>query len=60
MALFIPILINSFTEFGIFGEANYAILFYQFLIVLFVIDVRPRLTAAERVQVRCFKRRWQL
>lgn len=30
--ILIPILINSFTEFGIFGESNYGILFYQLLI----------------------------
>lgn len=30
--IFIPIIINSFTEFGIFGESNYGILFYQMLI----------------------------
>ena len=30
--VFIPIIINSFTEFGIFGESNYGILFYQLLI----------------------------
>ncbi len=28
----IPLLINSFTEFGIFGEANFGILFYQILL----------------------------
>jgi exopolysaccharide production protein ExoQ len=32
VGLLIPILINSFTEFGIFGMTNYGILFYQFLI----------------------------
>ncbi|MGB0522995.1 MAG: O-antigen ligase family protein [Flammeovirgaceae bacterium] len=41
---FIPILINSFTEFGIFGEANFGILFYQFLIFLFVIRYHERLS----------------
>jgi exopolysaccharide production protein ExoQ len=30
--ILIPIMINSFTEFGIFGESNYGILFYQLLI----------------------------
>lgn len=33
--LMIPLVINSFTEFGIFGESNYGILFYQ-LIVLYI------------------------
>ena len=37
VGVFIPILINSFTEFGIFGEANFGILFYQFLIWLFAL-----------------------
>lgn len=32
IGIFIPIVINSFTEFGIFGESNYGILFYQLLI----------------------------
>jgi O-antigen ligase len=30
--IFIPLLINSFTEFGIFGETNYGILFYLLLV----------------------------
>lgn len=30
--VFIPILVNSFTEFGIFGETNFGILFYLFLV----------------------------
>jgi len=33
--LLIPIIINSFTEFGVFGESNYGILFYQ-LIILYI------------------------
>ena len=35
LCICIPIVINSFTEFGIFGESNYGILFYQ-LIILYV------------------------
>lgn len=31
--LFIPLLINSITEFGIFGETNYGILFYLLLVI---------------------------
>ncbi len=30
--ILIPVVINSFTEFGIFGESNYGILFYQLCI----------------------------
>jgi hypothetical protein len=37
--LLIPIIINSFTEFGIFGESNYGILFYQ--LVILYISFRP-------------------
>lgn len=47
--LFIPIIINSFTEFGIFGESNYAILFYQFLIFLFTLNFSPLRTAKDEI-----------
>ncbi len=43
VAVFIPVLINSFTEFGIFGEANFGILFYQFLIVVFAFNIKQKL-----------------
>ncbi|MEM8886379.1 MAG: O-antigen ligase family protein [Bacteroidota bacterium] len=39
--LFIPLFINSLTEFGIWGETNYGILFYQLLFLSFVIKVQP-------------------
>jgi O-antigen ligase len=32
LGILIPVLINSFTEFGIFGDSNYGILFYQLMI----------------------------
>jgi len=32
IGMLIPVVINSFTEFGIFGESNYGILFYQMII----------------------------
>jgi len=47
VGVFIPIMINSFTEFGVFGEANYGILFYQFLIVTFVIKLNEKLNTKE-------------
>jgi exopolysaccharide production protein ExoQ len=50
VALFIPIFINSITEFGIFGETNYGILFYQFLILLFCIRPATRLSLRQRLQ----------
>jgi len=37
IAMLIPLLINSATEFGIFGEANYGIYFYHLVILLFVV-----------------------
>ena len=41
MAFFmlVPLLINSITEFGIFGHTNYAIMFYQFVFLFFTISV---------------------
>ena len=38
-ALLIPLLLNSMTEFGIFGETNHGILFYQFLILFYTFRV---------------------
>ncbi len=42
VGMFIPIIINSFTEFGIFGEANFGILFYQFLLCLFCLELQQK------------------
>ena len=56
IALFIPVMINSFTEFGIFGDANYGILFWQFLIFLFVFEKRHFLTSIERLKVKKFNK----
>ena len=39
IALFIPVLINSFTEFGIFGETNYGIMMYLFIV--FNLTLKP-------------------
>ncbi len=59
IALFIPLVINSFTEFGVFGEANYGILFYQFLIWLFVFQPREKLTQRERIGLKVFQKKMQ-
>jgi len=59
VAVFIPILINSFTEFGIFGEANYGILFYQFLIVLFVVRPSSHLSKADKIRLELFNKKYQ-
>lgn len=47
LGIIIPILINSFTEFGIFGETNYGILFYQMLIFSISLDRPNRLIPSE-------------
>lgn len=39
IALFIPVMINSFTEFGIFGETNYGIMMYLFIV--FSLSLKP-------------------
>lgn len=52
IALIIPVMINSFTEFGIFGDANYGILFWQFLIFLFLFEKRKHLTSLEKAWIR--------
>lgn len=40
--MLIPLIINSTTEFGIFGESNYAIMFYQMIIMFLTIEVIDR------------------
>ncbi len=49
VGIFIPILINSFTEFGIFGESNYGILFYQLIIFSVAFQNRQFLTSREQI-----------
>ncbi|MEO0778455.1 MAG: O-antigen ligase family protein, partial [Bacteroidota bacterium] len=49
-AMLIPLIINSTTEFGIFGESNYGILFYQFIILFFTLRVIPRQDASTTTQ----------
>lgn len=49
LGIFLPILINSFTEFGIFGLSNYGILFYQLLIFLISLRYNPRLSTPEQL-----------
>lgn len=52
LGIFIPILINSLTEFGIFGESNYGILFYQLLIFSISFQNNGRLTKIERIRLK--------
>ena len=39
LGILIPVFINSLTEFGIFGHANYGILFYQLMV--FAVSFKP-------------------
>ena len=47
-AVMVPIIINSFTEFGVFGESNYGILFYQLLICIIVLKPKAKLLPYDR------------
>lgn len=40
--MLIPVLINSFTEFGIFGESNYGIQFYHFIFLFFIVTCQEK------------------
>lgn len=50
--ILIPILINSFTEFGIFGESNYGILFYQLVIFSIAYHHNPKLAKEEKLWLK--------
>ncbi len=39
LMMLVPLTVNSLTEFGIFGESNYGIQIYHFIILFFVIEV---------------------
>ena len=52
IGIMIPIIINSLTEFGIFGESNYGILFYQLIIFSVSFGVREHLTIGEQIALR--------
>ena len=52
IGILIPVVINSFTEFGIFGETNYGILFYQLLIFMVSVDADTRPTLMQKIRLR--------
>ncbi|HRH50834.1 MAG TPA: O-antigen ligase family protein [Panacibacter sp.] len=52
LGIIIPVMINSMTEFGIFGETNYGILFYQLLIFYISMQIHKRLTPSEKIYLR--------
>jgi hypothetical protein len=40
LGMFIPLFVNSLTEFGIWGETNYGIMFYLLIIFMLVLHAR--------------------
>jgi exopolysaccharide production protein ExoQ len=56
LSLMIPLLINSFTEFGIFGESNFGILFYQLIIVYVSLQSSNILTLKQKLHLVKTKR----
>ena len=51
-SMLIPMMINSFTEFGVFGESNYGILFYQLIIIYIAFEQKPYLTRRQRIYLK--------
>lgn len=58
IGIMIPVLINSFTEFGIFGDSNYGILFYQMIVFSISFKNDSKLTNLQKLQFK--KRRPEL
>ncbi len=52
LSIMIPIMINSFTEFGIFGESNFGILFYQLIILYIAFKRNPIITPAQKLHLK--------
>lgn len=52
IGIMIPVLINSFTEFGIFGDSNYGILFYQMIIFSICLQINPNLTNLQKLELK--------
>jgi O-antigen ligase len=50
--ILIPVLINSLTEFGIFGESNYGILFYQMIIFSVSFKKNTYLTSIQKLHLK--------
>ncbi len=59
VGILIPIVINSFTEFGIFGETNYGILFYQLLIFLISTQVNLSLNPLQKLYLKRKRPDWK-
>jgi hypothetical protein len=52
IGILIPVVINSFTEFGIFGESNYGILFYQLIIFSVSFKNKTHLTPRQKLHLK--------
>jgi len=52
LGILIPVMINSVTEFGIFGETNYGILFYQLLIFSISMTKSTYFTRLDRLYLK--------
>jgi exopolysaccharide production protein ExoQ len=52
IGIMIPTIINSFTEFGIFGESNYGILFYQLVIFSITFSYTSHLTPVQQLYLK--------
>lgn len=52
LSIMIPIMINSFTEFGIFGESNFGILFYQLILLYITFKRSTLLTTAQKLHLK--------
>jgi exopolysaccharide production protein ExoQ len=58
LCFLIPLIINSFTEFGIFGESNFGILYYQ--IIIMYISLTPKKALTSKQKIHLMKRRTDL
>jgi exopolysaccharide production protein ExoQ len=52
IGMLIPVVINSFTEFGIFGESNYGILFYQMIIFSVCFKNNKHFTSQQKIYLK--------
>lgn len=52
IGIMIPVIINSFTEFGIFGDSNYGILFYQMVIFSISFKNTTKLNSLQRLKLK--------
>lgn len=56
--LLIPLIINSFTEFGVFGESNYGILFYQLIVIYIAFRKSKYITTKQAIHLKRRRPDW--